>query len=348
MHDIIEKIQNRTLAMDLSECNWGEGVALWGFNHSVEHFPNERYVEELKKWVTNGLTDGKFKFTVNTSIPYVGMGEVYKATGNKEYLTLMKKQADYLVDEAPRLKNGAIIHTDPYAKFGRQMWADTVFMAGLFLAYMGKLTGEKRYIDEALTQLKIHIEVLQDKDGLFYHGWDETENDFIGCKWGRANAWVAVAITEMLDYIPEVPELTDALKRLLEAIRPWQNEDGVWRTVIDGSFSYFEYSSAYGFGYAILKGIRMGILDESYLDIWEKMKDTLIANVDGDGKVNNISAGTPVMRNEAEYNIICEHRIQTWGQGLAMMYFGEYWTYIKENQKKSEFNRGCRIAVAQV
>ena len=29
------------------------------------------------------------------------------------------------------------------------------------------------------------------------------------------------------------------------------------------------------------------------------------------------------MRNEAEYNIICEHRIQTWGQGLALLYFSE-------------------------
>lgn len=323
MRNIIKKIQNRTLEMDMSECNWGEGVALWGLNHSVKDFPNDKYINVLNDWVKKGLVDNKFKFTVNTSIPYVGMGELYKASGDEEYLKLMIKQAEYLVDEAPRLNNGAIIHTDPYAKFGKQMWADTVFMAGLFLAYIGNLTGENKYIEEAMNQLEIHTNVLQDADGLLYHGWDETENSFIGCKWGRANAWVAVAIVEMLDYVPAKPELINSLKRLLDAVRLWQKENGTWRTILDGKISYLEYSSAYGFGYSILKGIRLGILHEEYLDIWKKMESELISNVDEEGKVNNISAGTPVMRNEAEYNIICQHRIQTWGQGLALMYFTE-------------------------
>ena len=322
MEKVIKDIQNRTLKIDMSGCNWGEGVALWGFNHSVKFFPNEEYMPFLQKWVKKGLENDKFQFTVNTSIPYVGMGEVYKYSGNEKYLKLMKCQADYLIYEAPRLKNGAIIHTDPYAKFGKQMWADTVFMAGLFLAYMGKLTGTQSYIDEAMNQLSIHISVLQDEDGLLYHGWDETEQTYIGCKWGRANAWVAVAIVEMLDYMPANENLIKALEKLLDAISPWQKENGLWRTVLDGTFSYLEASSAYGFGYAILKGVRLGVIDKKYLCIWDKMKNTLINNVD-EGKVNNISAGTPVMRNEAEYNIICEHRIQTWGQGLALMYFTE-------------------------
>ncbi len=323
MRATIEKIQNRTLGMDMSECNWGEGVALWGLNHSIKEFPNDKYPKRLCDWVEKGLTAEKFKSTVNNSIPCVGMGEVYKLSGNEKCLSLMVNQAEYLIHEAPRLNNGAIIHTDPYAKFGRQMWADTVFMAGLFLAYIGKLTGEKKYIDEAMNQLSIHIDVLQDTDGLIYHGWDETEQAFIGCKWGRANAWVAVAIVEMLDYVDVMPELIEALNKMLDGIRPYQTENGTWRTVLDGTFSYLEYSSAYGFGYAILKGVRLGALDKRHLEIWEKMKDALFSNVDEDGKVNNISAGTPIMRNEAEYNIICEHRIQTWGQGLALMYFTE-------------------------
>lgn len=330
MREIIKKIQKRTLEIDMSECNWGEGVALWGLSHSVKEFPDDKYMKMLSKWVEKGISDGKFKFTVNTSIPCVGMGEVYKSTGNEEYLRAMINQAEYLVNDAPRLQNGAIVHTDPYAKFGKQMWADTVFMAGLFLAYMGKLTGNGKYTEEAIKQLEIHIDVLQDKDGLIYHGYDENEKSYIGCKWGRANAWVAVAIVEMLDYVSVKPKMIEALRKLLDAVKPLQKENGIWRTVLDGKFSYLEYSSAYGFGYAILKGVRMGVLDKKYMEIWEKMKETLENNVDETGKVNNISAGTPVMRNEAEYNIICEHRIQTWGQGLALMYFTECSKFFKE------------------
>ena len=158
---------------------------------------------------------------------------------------------------------------------------------------------------------------------MLYHGWDETEGHHIGCKWGRANCWVSVGIVEMMDYIEVSPALIEKLKKQLDGIAPWQKENGLWRTVLDGNMSYLEASSAYGFGYAILKGVRLGVLEPKYLEIVDKMKDTLLKNVDEDGKVMNISAGTPVMRNEPEYNIICEHRIQLWGQGLALLYFSE-------------------------
>ncbi|MBO5197667.1 MAG: glycoside hydrolase family 88 protein [Lachnospiraceae bacterium] len=323
MKEVIERIQKRTLELDMSECNWGEGVALWGFNRSVKAVPSARYLPFLKEWVKKGIAEERFKHTVNNSIPCIGLGEVYKAVGDEECFRIMKGQAEYLMKEAPRLNNGAIIHTDPYARFGRQMWADTIFMAGLFLAYMGRLTGNQAYIEEAMNQLAIHIDVLQAEDGLLYHGWDETLQEHIGCKWGRANAWVSVGIVEMLDYMPADERMIRALERQLDAIAPWQKENGLWRTVLNGTFSYLEASSAYGFGYAILKGVRLGVLDRKYLALVDRMKDTLYTNVDETGKVNNISAGTPVMRNEAEYNIICEHRIQTWGQGLALLYFSE-------------------------
>lgn len=322
-HDIIRRIQERTLQMDMSDCNWGEGVALWGFNHSIPYAPNDAYIPTLEAWVARGLADGKFQHNVNNSIPCIGMGEVYRATKDEALYARLVAQADYLVYEAPRLKNGAIVHTDPYVVVGQQMWADTVFMAGLFLAYMGKLTGNQKYIDEAMHQLAIHIEVLQDTDGLLYHAWDETTGKHIGCKWGRANAWVSVGIAEMLDYAPVDPALIRALERQLDGIAKYQKENGLWRTVLDGNMSYLEASCAYGFGYAILKCVRLGVIDKKYLAIVEKMRETLEQNVDADGKVNRISAGTPVMRNEPEYNIICEHRIQPWGQGLALLYFSE-------------------------
>ena len=323
MKEIVEKIQKRTMEMDLSNYSWGEGVALWGLSRSVQCVLQETYLSWLEKWVEYGTKNKKWSLTVNTSIPCIGIGEVYKKTRNETYGEILLRQADYLLKEAPRLKNGALIHSDPNAAFGRQMWADTVFMAGLFLAYMGKLTGNRNYTEEAVNQLSLHISILQDEDGLFYHGWDETLNRHIGCKWGRANAWISVGIAEMLDYMPAEERLMKAMEKQLDAAAALQKENGLWRTVLDGTFSYLEASCAYGFGYAIRKGVRIGALDPKHLTIVDRMKDTLVQNVDQTGKVNRISAGTPVMRNEGEYDIICEHRIQTWGQGLALLYFSE-------------------------
>ena len=52
--ELIQRIQNRTLQMDMSDCNWGEGVALWGFNHSLPYAPNSAYLPFLKEWVERG------------------------------------------------------------------------------------------------------------------------------------------------------------------------------------------------------------------------------------------------------------------------------------------------------
>ncbi len=86
MEQIIENIQTRTLQMDMSDCNWGEGVALWGFNHSVKQFPNEAYMPFLEKWVKKGLENNKFQFTVNTSIPLIK-----RISGNRSKGDFLKK-----------------------------------------------------------------------------------------------------------------------------------------------------------------------------------------------------------------------------------------------------------------
>lgn len=90
--------------MDMSDCNWGEGVALWGFNHSLPYAPNSAYLPFLKEWVERGLREKRFQHTVNTSIPCIGIGEVYKQTNQKSLLDFMVQQADFLLHDAPRLK----------------------------------------------------------------------------------------------------------------------------------------------------------------------------------------------------------------------------------------------------
>lgn len=54
-----------------------------------------------------------------------------------------------------------------------ELWDDTVYMVGEFLMQMYKLTGNKEFLLEAISQLKKHAEKLEDPEtGLWYHGWD--------------------------------------------------------------------------------------------------------------------------------------------------------------------------------
>ena len=322
MNDMVRKITERTLKMPFAEWTWGEGVAFWCLNHLDKTENIDGYQDFLKGWVDKN-TD-KINNTINGSIPCISAGEVYKFTNDGKYKEIVRKQADFLMETAPRLDNGALVHTDQYASFGKQMWADTLFMAGLFLVYASRMLHDERYLREALNQFKIHVEMLQVESGLFYHGYDEGIGKHIGLPWGRANAWVTIGIMEMLDYITDSGDrklLIDTVKRQLDGLKKCQLESGLFRTVLNGTFSYEETSCAYGFGCGILKGVKSGVLDESYLEIIDRMKNALFAHVADDGMILGVSAGTPVMRTEPEYEIICNHRIQYWGQGLALLYF---------------------------
>ncbi|SFJ81348.1 Glycosyl Hydrolase Family 88 [Paenibacillus sp. UNC496MF] len=59
------------------------------------------------------------------------------------------------------------------ASFAERIWADTVFMAVLFLARTARMAGDPRLAEEALEQTLLHLRALQDDEtGLLYHGWN--------------------------------------------------------------------------------------------------------------------------------------------------------------------------------
>ena len=72
-----------------------------------------------------------------------------------------------------------------------------------------------------------------------------------------------------------------------------QSKSGLWHTVLDDPTSYEEVSGTAAITAGILKGIRLGILDDSYLDCAERaIKGILKKLIDKDGTVLNVSGGT--------------------------------------------------------
>lgn len=145
--------------------------------------------------------------------PFTIYPRLYELTGNEFYLNKAFQIGDWMLSEAPKTREGAFEHTvtEPEA-FPKQVWADTVFMAVLFLARLAKTTAVKKYGEEALFQLQLHFKLLQEeKTGVLYHGWDcGRSNHMSAARWGRANAWIALAtpmILQNLQGMLTVPEI---------------------------------------------------------------------------------------------------------------------------------------------
>ena len=94
--------------------------------------------------------------------------------------------------------------------------------------------------------------------------------------------------------------------------------DGLWHTVLDDSTSYEETSGSAAITAGILKGIRMGILDDSYLPCAKKAIRAILKNIDTDGTVLKVSGGTGMGYDRDHYkNILIAP--MAYGQSLTIL-----------------------------
>jgi unsaturated rhamnogalacturonyl hydrolase len=180
----------------------------------------------------------------------------------------------------------------------------------------------------------VHIKYLYDKkSGLFYHGWSFNENGNFGeVFWCRGNSWFTVGILDFIETFSGTMEpgfkkyLLDTFKAQVKALKKYQAASGLWHTVIDDDTSYEEVSGSAAIVTGIMKGIKLGILDDSYKPCVEKAIKAICKNIDKDGTVLNVSAGTGMGYNKEHYkNIIIAP--MAYGQSLTLLALTEALEY---------------------
>lgn len=92
----------------------------------------------------------------------------------------------------------------------------------------------------------------------------------------------------------------------------------MWRTLLNQPDSYLEASGTAGFTYALLKGIRLGLLDECYHDAAWKGVDALLSRISPQGEVADVSTGTSVGHDLDHYRKIAIKQ-RAYGQSLTML-----------------------------
>lgn len=225
-----------------------------------------------------------------------------------------KKALDYLYDylryEYTRINldegKGGFIHKNSYPD---QMWLDGLYMGAAFYAeYLSVFAPDdyEAWSDIALQFATIHRHTYDPEKSLCYHGWSANPSDansfwanksdpFKGSSkefWGRGMGWYAAALVDVLAMMPsghpDYAAIADIFAQVAEGILRWQDaESGVWYQLLqyDDSFvsakgnrNYLEASASSMFTYALLKGMRLGLLDKDvYGPAARKAYDGLIA-----------------------------------------------------------------------
>ena len=177
------------------------------------------------------------------------------------------------------------------------VWADDMYMSVPALAQMGKLTGDRRYYDDAVRQvLQISARLFEPAKGIYRHGWISGNPDPIDIHWARANGWCMLAMCELLDVLPadhpgRGPVLA-LLKAQIRGVDDLQSGSGLWHQLLDRPDSYLETSASAMFVYGTAHAIDQGWISPVYGSLAEAGWNAVAGQVDAEGKVAGTCVGT--------------------------------------------------------
>ena len=272
--------------------NYTTGLELKSFMDATCRYDLPWVVDYVREWAdTMAAEDGtvykykKSNYNVDHICPARIYFDLHDRFGNedKRYRRVTRMIREQ-IDDQPRTKSGEFWHKQIYP---HQVWLDGFYMALPFYAEYTRRYAPKEQKDslfaDIVHQFTAGAENTYDPaTGLFRHAWDESRSMFwcdpeTGLSehaWGRATGWYAVALVEVLDYLPYRhpgrQELIDQLNYFVKVLPKWADkETGMWYQVLDcpdREGNYQEATCSIMFIYAFLKGLRMGYIDDSHRD----------------------------------------------------------------------------------
>lgn len=208
--------------------------------------------------------------------------ELARRTGDPRAARLVTRAANIGFTDAGEMKEFMPLHGG---------WSDSVFMDIPILAKAGALTGEKKYFDMAARHLRYMQNIVLRPDGLYRH---QASTD---AAWGRGNGFPALGLALTLSDFPkdhpDFQTMLEAFRRHMKALAPLQDENGMWREVVDYPGSYPEYSGTAMIATAMLRGIRNGWLDgAAYQPLVDKAWRAILQRTAFDGRVFDVAEST--------------------------------------------------------
>lgn len=308
--------------------DWFQGVGLYGFYKLYKQTNNKKYLDILNQYYTERIEDGLPDKNINSMAPVLTLLCLYEETLNEKYKEICLEWAEWLYENLPKTIEGGFQHITCEAVNDQELWDDTLFMSVLFLTKAGIVFENNAYVEEAIYQFMVHTKYLLDTNtGLWYHGWTfDGNHNFVKALWGRGNSWITIFIPEFIEYLKDYPlqpstrrYMIETLNRQVEALKKYQNNNGLWHTLVNDSNSYVEASATCGFAYGILKSQRLGYITGEYNAIGLKAVESILNLIDDKGTVNQVSGGTAMGKDSLDFYRNIPIIPKPYGQAMAIL-----------------------------
>jgi len=247
------------------------------------------------------------RFIMEELDDYGAMGasvvEVLARDPDERYRRYVQQAADYATARQNRLPDGTFVRAFPRRW---TLWADDLYMSVPFLARMAELSGDRRYLDDAVRQvIQFHRYLFDERAGLMYHNWYSDVPGPGVAFWGRANGWAVLAQVDLLDRLPRDHPQRDTLlallRRHLAGLARRQGGQGLWHQLLDREDSYLETSASAMITYALARAVNRGYIEPIYATVAARGWEGVLSRIRPDGQIEGICAGTGVSDSLADY-----------------------------------------------
>lgn len=303
---------------------WPQGVGMYGLVQLWLRHRDPALRAQIEGWYDHRLAEGLPGLNINTTGPMLALSMLWADTRDPRWQGVLDDWATRVLRDAPRTSEGGLQHDVSDRVNPGELWDDTLFMAGLFLARYGQASGRAELVDEAIRQFLVHTRYLTDPaTGLWFHGWTFAgRHNFARARWARGNAWVTACLLDLfeMDVLPVGVRLylEGVLRAQVEALLPLQTASGAWRTLLDDPESYEEISATAGFAYGLLKAARQGLGDASWAAAGWRAVGAVVRNIDAAGVVQGVSYGTR-MGHDLQFYRDIPLQPTGYGQALAIL-----------------------------
>jgi len=255
----------------------------------------------------------------------VGMNlcDLYAIAPSENIMKVIRTLENAMDRNIERFEDGTFHRADT-------MWSDDTFMSLPFMARLGKLTSIDKYFDECVVQVRGFYDRLYMPDKkLFSHIYflkDEKPNRV---PWGRGNGWVFLALSEVLERIPEDHtgrcELIKIFREFAEGIREVQDKTGMWHQVLDMPETYQETSCTGMFALGMIRGVKHGWINQSYIENIHLAVNAIIKYaLDSEGNVLGVCKGSGCSYEPKYYAQLQTVANDDHGTGIILALLSEY------------------------
>jgi unsaturated rhamnogalacturonyl hydrolase len=305
--------------------DWGQSLAMYGLLKSLRIEDNPKIRAYLRKWLAFHLAEG---VPVNYFCGSWSLGLLYPEVIHEfpEFQIPLREAAiriyEFIEHKALRNGDGILLHNVDLPN----IYIDTVYYSSVVLAKLGSALGLP-WQDEAIKQIVLHLDRLQDGDKPFFIHCEENN---LGTRsegsWARGNGWVMMTLAEILPLLPRntarYKDLLAIFHGLSAAIASRQTKSGLWRTILDDPSAYEEISASAMFLFAFARASKMGFVNPiTHKGLIGKASQGTAKYVDNIGRVMGVSEGT--WPGTAQYYKSLTTGEWWWGTGAFLLAMSE-------------------------